>query len=434
MEYIKTVLNGIGQRLADVSKRAKRGNWKQNDSSAWDYVENRPGGYDAEMTTNYMIDRSNPPIISSSLDYLEAAGAYLSLQLVSEEMLPAGMWENIKVTTFGGTTVSNADVFNPSKDISYVSADGEITQFSATQTPWVVVVRTAGAKWLGRTFDSSGTYFFRARNSNGNTLAQTEQISLTYSGNEPVKIPNKYLDVPKQANQVTYVNVTVSNGNYTADKTFNDIRDLVNRGYDVVVLMVESIYQLIGIPRSEYSTTAFSFLCQEKTGRCTSLAVDYTNTWTMQDVSLSVTYVLAKADDGSYTLKNRWGATIEPAEVTASFGLIEYDSKFYYPYFVYQLSATTTRITTYRSYYETVDGLKYSSITLQGQGDTSKPWYITVSDWQDIPISGAVSYSSAQSLNDTQKEQARVNIGAAAVSYNADTSALVITTKAAAST
>lgn len=434
MEYIKTVLNGIGQRLADVSKRAKRGNWRQNDSTAWDYIENRPGGYDAEMTTDYMIDRSNPPIISNSITYLEAFGAYFSLQLVSEEMIPAGKWENIKVTRKDGGSISNADVFNPSKDISYVSAEGEITQANSAQTPWVVMIRTAGAKWLGITFVQSGTYFFRAFNNNGETLTQTEQISLTYNGNEPVKIPNKYLDVPKQANQIAYVNVTVSNGNYTADKTFNDIRDLVNRGYDVAVLMVESIYQLIGIPRIDYSTTAFSFLCQEKTGRCTSLTVDYTNTWTMQDVSLSVTYVLAKADDGSYTLKNRWGATIEPAEVATTFGCIEYDSKFYFPYFADSVFANNAKTTYYRSYYETGDGLEYSSITLTGYKNTSKPWDITVSDWQDIPISGAVSYSSAQSLTDTQKEQARVNIGAAAVSYNADTSALVITTKAATST
>lgn len=388
MEYIKTVLNGIGQRLADVSKRAKRGNWTQNDSSAWDYIENRPGGYDAETTTDYIIDRSNTPIIYSSVTYFSKGTVVAQLQLVSEETVPAGNWENVKVTRKDGSFAPNAEVFNPSKDISYVSADGAITDIDTSKTPWVVMVRTARAKWLGITFELSGTYFFRAFTTNGSDLTWTEQISLTYNGNEPIKIPNKYLDVPKQANQIVYVNVTGSNGNYTADKAFNDILDLVNRGYDVVVLMVQSIYQLVDIPRTTNGTHRFSFLCQAQTGRCTLLTVNPENIWTMQDISLSVTYVLSKADDGIYTLKNRFGTTIEPSEVAASFGCIEYASKFYYPYFADSDFVNNEKTTYYRSYYETASGLEYSSITLTGYRNTSKPWDITVSDWKDIHISG----------------------------------------------
>lgn len=195
MEYIKTVLNGIGQRLADVSKRVKRGNWQQNDPSAWDYIENRPGGYDAETTTDYIIDRSNTPIIDNFITYFNGYGVVARLQLVSEETVPAGNWENIKAIRQDGSAVPNAEVFNPSKDISYVSGDGEITNIGPSKIPWVVMVRTAGAKWLGRTFNSSGTYFFRIYNSTGKILDQTEQISCTCSAVEPVKISSKYLDL-----------------------------------------------------------------------------------------------------------------------------------------------------------------------------------------------------------------------------------------------
>lgn len=535
MEYIKTVLNGIGQRLADVSKRAKRGNWKQNDSSAWDYIENRPGGYDVAETkkVELLFDlptgfKSGDAYFSPTQSGLETWMAYESDAILSTEELSSAI-----VSSNNGIT-QDLKLFNPTDGFYYLNTE-EVSPGTYGVFPPHVAVATKPVEIWGCTFAKPGLYVVNVKY-NGNFVDYITSITYEHLENTPVKIPEKYLDV--ESLKTLYVNITQtedSDGNvtYHADKRVTEILSAIEEnkyiygvyviGGNKFILQVESYtendvifaYSAVAdggtvVPIARFISIRFfmftnsgtdtvegvvrpdfldapcvtTYISEDSSGNLTAdipiaalyamsnnrvvLFADYaqykgsydkyqlttvnhygtdqysltfispsaqnktlyasntsgSDVWSFKN-SPSFAYYTLTGSAGNYVLKDQWGVELLPAAVPTTFCCIYYNYHFYYPY------ADLTSISPeFRSYHDVGrNGLRFSDITLERRSNT-----ITVSDWQDIPISGVVSYSSAQSLTDTQKEQARVNIGAAAVSYNADTSALVITTKATAST
>lgn len=119
--------------------------------------------------------------------------------------------------------------------------------------------------------------------------------------------------------------------------------------------------------------------------------------WTEGSASNFMTYTMTK-DGDNYVLRDQSNTIVQPNLIYSHNCVIEYQYSLYYPQSY--LSGTEPIFVAY-----TKDLSEYSQITINKRYNT-----LEFTDWQ--PVSGIVRYDSSQSLTDTQKTQARANIGA----------------------
>lgn len=203
MDYMKTALHGVGNRLNELKNKAVQPDYQQNDLTAPDYIKNRPGGYTVKteetVTATY---ESRPGDISCN--EASAAGASLRNVLIadfSEDILNAVLNNTLSCTAgksaeeLNGMEWTQAGTFYY-KQIAFESQYGQ-------KIPTIVLATTAGEKFLGDAqYNVAGLYVFDHKLA---SQADYEAIVVTAVEwprikFEDIKIPEKYL--PEQASDI----------------------------------------------------------------------------------------------------------------------------------------------------------------------------------------------------------------------------------------
>ena len=196
MDYMKTALHGVGNRLNELKGKAVQGDYQQNNPTAPDYIKNRPGGYTVKteetVTATY---ESRPGDISCN--EASAAGASLRNVLIadfSEDILNAVLNNTLLCTAgksaekLNGMEWTQAGTFYY-KQIAFESQYGQ-------KIPTIVLATTAGEKFLGDAqYNVAGLYVFDQKLA---SQADYEAIVVTAVEwprikFEDIKIPEKYL-------------------------------------------------------------------------------------------------------------------------------------------------------------------------------------------------------------------------------------------------
>lgn len=239
MDYIKTMLNGISTKLSEIGKRAVQGNWQQNDPEASDYIKNRCGGYHVTNTRKVHITPEWPDVIDNTTGIMIKridVGTSCWVIHVSDDIPSPDELSSAEIDAVGfGPEICN--FLHQEKDVYYLDKYEEIVP-SGSLGPLLVLVVTKPTTIRNVIFDRPGLYIGCTTQFSEKTAYVT---SMSYERSEDtiVKIPQEYVDGAGSLR----VNITVTYEGYTADHTFEDIKQAYDQGMTVC-----AIFNSVNIP------------------------------------------------------------------------------------------------------------------------------------------------------------------------------------------
>lgn len=184
--------------------------WQQNDETAADYVKNRPGAYD-----KYDVNITWDGVVGDRVTVVGARG--VKIVHVSDEILTVDQINGSTLRTSNGREI----IIGGITDADSVFMEGI-----------AVFVSTPGWTFKGVTFPKAGVYF---------ASVGSEWYVASMTKGTAVKIPHKYLELPKE---VMVVNFTQDDdGNWSADKNW------------------EEVYAAIEAGGPAYATTPYDIIC-----------------------------------------------------------------------------------------------------------------------------------------------------------------------------
>ena len=208
--------------------------WAQNDATAKNYVKNRPGGFSTFTEEKVEIQYSGD--YADEVYWGNAGGLRWVLAHSSDE-IPTK--EELAGATYTGTMAPQGalNVCDAGDKCYYANTTGG-SLTANDPPPYAIVVTEAGTVVWGRTFSKAGVYLPDG-NSSGGFSVKIDTLTYMKKTETPHAFPAKYIP---SLEPLTVTFTKDDDGNWSADKTFAEVKAAIEAGRFVQAVVSGYVY------------------------------------------------------------------------------------------------------------------------------------------------------------------------------------------------
>lgn len=208
--------------------------WAQNDATAKDYVKNRPGGFSTFTEEEVEIQHGGDH--AGGVNWGNAGGLHWVLAHSSDE-IPTK--EELAGATYTGTMAPQGalNVYDAGDKCYYANTTGG-SLTANDPPPYAIVITEAGTVVWGRTFSKAGVYLPDG-NSSGGFSVRIDTLTYMKKTETPHAFPAKYIP---SLEPLTVTFTKDDDGNWSADKTFAEVKAAIEAGRFVQAVVSGYVY------------------------------------------------------------------------------------------------------------------------------------------------------------------------------------------------